>query len=83
MIIPYLNTLIQKFTSNLVVRYFPKGFFPSGNFPRIFSQDATSQGYFPKWQLPKCAITQAATVPSICFNNIYIPLESDWGDLFQ
>ena len=80
MIIPYLNTLIQKFTSNLVanpfmVRYFPKGFFPSGNFPRIFSQDATSQGYFPKWQLTKCAITQAATVPSICFNNIYTPGE--------
>ena len=44
------------------VRYFPKGFF----------QVATSQGYFPKWQLPKnvqftkwqlpkCAIFRAAT----------------------
>ena len=25
------------------VRYFPKGVFPSGNFPRVFSQVATSQ----------------------------------------
>jgi len=25
------------------VRYFPKGIFPSGNFPRVFSQVATSQ----------------------------------------
>ena len=24
-----------------------------------FSQVATSQRYFPKWQLPKCAISQA------------------------
>ena len=32
-----------------------------GNFPKDFSQVETSQGYFPKWQLPKCAISQAAT----------------------
>ena len=29
---------------------------------RPFSQAATFQGYFPKWQLPKCSISQAATV---------------------
>ena len=32
-----------------------------GTFPKDFSQVATSQDYFPKWQLPKCAISQAAT----------------------
>ena len=32
-----------------------------GTFPKAISQVATSQGYFPKWQLPKCAISQAAT----------------------
>ena len=31
-----------------------------GSFPKDFSQVATSQGYFPKWQLPKYAIYQAA-----------------------
>jgi len=31
-----------------------------GTFPKAFSQVATFQGYFPNWQLPKCAITQAA-----------------------
>ena len=36
-----------------------------GTFPKNFPQVATSQGYFPKWQLPKCAITQAATSHSI------------------
>ena len=30
-------------------------------FPKDFSQVATSQGYFPKWQLHKWAISQAAT----------------------
>ena len=36
------------------VRYFPKEFFPSDNFPRVFSQVATSQMCkFPKRQLPK------------------------------
>ena len=25
----------------------------------VLSQASTSQGYFPKWQLPKCAISQA------------------------
>ena len=47
------NTLLYKF------RYFPKGFFPSDNFPRVF----------PKWQLPKCAISQAAT-SQVCPNCI-------------
>ena len=46
-----------------------------GTFPQDFPQVATSQGYFPKWQLPKCAISQAATSqvcpsrsaqPSVC-----------------
>jgi len=32
-----------------------------GTFPKAFSQVATSQGYFPKWQLPKCKISQATT----------------------
>ena len=32
-----------------------------GTFPKDSSQVATSQGYFPKWQLPKCAISQAVT----------------------
>ena len=32
-----------------------------GTFPQEFSQAATSQGFFPKWQLSKCAISQAAT----------------------
>ena len=50
------NTLLYKF------RYFPKGFFPSDNFPRVF----------PKWQLPKCAISQAAT-SQFCPNCIARP----------
>ena len=33
-----------------------------GTFAKDFSQVATSQGYFPKWQLPKCVISQA-TLP--------------------
>ena len=32
-----------------------------GTFPKALSQLATSHGYFPKWQLPKCAISQSAT----------------------
>ena len=32
-----------------------------GTFPKNFSQMVTSQGYFPKWQLPKCAISLEAT----------------------
>ena len=27
-----------------------------GTFPKDFPQVATSRGYFPKWQLAKCAI---------------------------
>ena len=33
----------------------------SDTFPKDFSQVAISQGCFPKWQLPKSAISQAAT----------------------
>jgi len=32
-----------------------------GTFPKDFPKVATSQGYFPKWQLPKFAISEAAT----------------------
>ena len=32
-----------------------------GTFPKDSSQVATSQGYFPKWELPECAISQAGT----------------------
>ena len=32
-----------------------------GPFPKNFSQVGTSRKYFPNWQLPKCAISQAAT----------------------
>ena len=32
-----------------------------GTFPKAFSQAATSQGYFPKQNLPNCAISQAAS----------------------
>ena len=32
-----------------------------GIFLKAFSQSTTSQGYFPKWQLPNCAISQVAT----------------------
>jgi len=47
-----------------------------GTFPKDFSQMetyqmATSQGYFPKWQLPKCAISQVAT-SQVC------PSHSSW-----
>ena len=42
-----------------------------GTFPKDFPQVATSQGYFPKWQLPKCAISQAATF-QVC------PSHSTW-----
>ena len=32
-----------------------------GTFLKDFSQVGTSQGYFPTWQLPKCAISRVAT----------------------
>ena len=57
---------------NLCQRYFPKGIFPGSNFPRVFS----------KWQLPKCAISQAATSqvclsrndrPLACFSRSALP----------
>ena len=32
-----------------------------GTFPNDFSQVATSQEYFLKWELPKCVISQAVT----------------------
>ena len=43
------------------VRCFLKSVYPSVNLPKVFSQAATYQRYFPKWQLPRCAISQAAT----------------------
>ena len=48
-----------------------------GIFQKDFSQVATSKGYFPKWQLPNRAISQAATSeicpsrsarPTACFS---------------
>jgi len=33
---------------------------------------ATSHGYFPKWQLPKCAISQAAT-SQVCPSRSALP----------
>ena len=36
-----------------------------GTFAKDFSQVATSQGYFPKWQLPKCVISQATLPKSV------------------
>ena len=42
-------------------KFFKIKFSMLGTFPKTFSQTATSQGYFPKWQLPKCAISQATT----------------------
>ena len=52
------------------------GFIPRilGTFPKNFSQVTTSQGYFPKWQLAKCTISQAATC-QVC------PSCSDWPPL--
>ena len=41
-------------------------------FPKAFSQATTSQGYFPKWKLPKCAISQAAT-SQVCSSSSACP----------
>ena len=38
-----------------------------GTFLKNFSQVATAKGYFPKWQLPKCAVSKAAT-SQVCPN---------------
>ena len=35
-----------------------------GTFPKAFSQGRLTKYQFPKWQLPKCAISQAATFHS-------------------
>ena len=35
------------------------------NFPKALSQEANSQGYFPKWQVPPCAIYQAAVLAAV------------------
>ena len=39
-----------------------------GTFPQAFSL-----GYFPKWQLPKCTISQAATSQMYIFPNDNFP----------
>ena len=36
-----------------------------GTFPKDFSQVAIPQGYFPKWQLPKCAISKRQLPKSV------------------
>ena len=54
-----------------------------GTFPKVFSAVATSQEYFPKWQPPKCASSQAETskvflsrsaLPSVCSSHGARPL---------
>jgi len=35
-----------------------------GTFPKNFSQVATSQGYFPKWQLPNMQFPKRQVCPS-------------------
>ena len=40
-----------------------------GTFQKAFTQLATSQEYFPKWQLTKCADSQAATFQMYIFPN--------------
>ena len=44
-----------------------------GTFPKAFSQAATFQGYFPKWQLSKCANSQAATSQMYIYPNDAFP----------
>ena len=44
-----------------------------GALPNAFSQVATSQGYFPRWQLSICVISQAATI-QVCPNCSARPL---------
>ena len=43
-----------------------------GIFPKDFSQVATSQGYFPKWQLPK-GIFPSGNFPSVQFLKRQLP----------
>ena len=42
------------------------------NFPKALSQEANSQGYFPKWQVPPCAIYQVA-IFQVCPNRSALP----------
>ena len=54
-----------------------------GSFPKDFSQVETSQGYFPKWQLPKYAIYQAA-ISQVCSTRSARPqavLAAEFGSL--
>jgi len=44
-----------------------------GTLPKDFSQAATSQGYFPKWQLPNSAISHAAN-SQVCSSRSARPL---------
>ena len=48
-----VNVILGTFSKDFSQGYFPKCIFPSGYFPRVFSQVVTSQGYFPKLLLPK------------------------------
>ena len=48
------------------VRYFPKGFFPSGNFPRVFFQVETSQMWnFPSGNFPSLSQPQRSALKPI------------------
>ena len=56
------------------IRYFPKGLFPSGNFPRVFSQLATSTiVQLSKRQLPKCTFSLNDNFPSGNFPDVHFP----------
>ena len=46
-----------------ILNYSPTVMIPGTlcTFQNAFSQAAISQGYFPKWKISNCAISQAAT----------------------
>ena len=50
-----------------------------GTFPKAFFQEATSQWYFPKWQLSKCAISQTV-ISKVCPSPKHV-LAADRGPL--
>ena len=54
-----------------------------GTFPKAVSQSATSHGHFPKRQLLKCGISQAATsqiyiFPNDNFSSGNFPMKEKW-----
>ena len=57
------------------VRYFPKGLFPSSNYPRVFIQAATIKGYLSKLQLSK------GIYPSCNYPRVFIQAATNQGYL--